>query len=165
MRGSTRIVPCWLAALGLVASGSLAGCGGPSPANVSGIVTVKGKPPNLAGLTINLLGPDGRPVTAPVAPDGSYAAFGLAAGETQVGFSVTAPEADAAVVAKDRAAAGGAIVPPGKARAPEPDDAPAPSRPRRPEIAAMLDRFGDPRRSGLATTTKPGANRYDVDIK
>jgi hypothetical protein len=136
----------------------ICGCGEPAKADLKGVVTLNGKPPNFEGLVINFLGMDGRPIAAVVAPDGTYSASGVAVGEVRVGFSVTDPDGDRAWAAQGQAALGGEAAPAEKARPPA-DPA---ARRRRPTVP---ERYRDALKSGLITTTKPGANSYDVDIK
>jgi hypothetical protein len=67
----------------LLASLGLAGCSTPT-AEVSGTITIKGKPPNLKGLEIGFLDRNGRLVTAPINRDGTYKAVGVPSGEAMV---------------------------------------------------------------------------------
>jgi hypothetical protein len=146
-----------LAGVGPTVAILLCGCGGPTKADVKGVVTVNGKPPNFEGLAINFLGMDGRPVAAFVAPDGTYAVTGVAVGEVRVGFTVTDPEGDRAWAAQGQSM----LVDTAPVEKPQPPANAASRRPR-PTIA---ERYRDPLKSGLITTTQPGANAYDVDLK
>ena len=141
----------YLAALTLL----IGGCGKPPKADVAGTVTINGKPPSFEGLAINFLGTDGRPVAALVAPEGTYAVSGVAVGEVRVGFVVTDPAGDRAWAAQGQAATGKA----------SPKDRPADEAPARPARPRIPERYRDALKSGLTTTTKPGANTYNINLK
>ena len=143
----------------------LAGCGGEQTADVSGTVTMNGKPPKIAGLTINFMSPAGKVAVAAIAEDGTYTASGVPVGEVRVGFSVAgmAQEGQAKV---------------GK---PTGDEDPSKVDPKvqiereqsrlKMEAGAAVkapirERFLDPLRSGLTTTVEPGKmNNYSPDLK
>lgn len=150
-----------------LAAAALAGCGGPKTADVTGKVTVKGKAPNVPGLTINFLGSDGRPVVAEVAADGSYAARGVPVGEVKVGFAVADAGAEAA--ARSGRPDPAALGEDGNPKAsPERDAlrAKAERASAAPAGPAFLAKYNDPVSSGLTTTVaadKP--NEYNPDLK
>jgi hypothetical protein len=144
----------------------LAGCGGEQTAEVSGKVTINGKPPKTRGLMISFLSSAGKVASAEVAEDGSYAAHGVPVGEVRVGFAL--------VGMSDESSA--------KAGRPTGDEDPAKVDPKiqferdkarlraetegRAVKAPFPDRFLDPLKSGLTTTVEPGkANTYNPDIK
>lgn len=85
-----KIRPAALVCLAALA----AGCGSPQQptGDVTGKVTIKGKAPNVEGLTINFLGANGLPVGARVAADGTFRAVGVSEGENKVAFSVPPPD-------------------------------------------------------------------------
>lgn len=72
---------------------ALAGCGGPPVGEVSGTITLNGRAPSIAGLTVNFLGADGKAVTAEVAQDGTFRAPRVPVGEAKVGLFYQPPEA------------------------------------------------------------------------
>src|SRR5262249_21362619 len=159
IRGSVMsVVRRRLVALGLAAGAFLiCSCGGPSKATITGVVTVRGQPPNIEGLTVHFLGMDGRPVPTLVAPKGTYTVTGVAVGEVRVGFTVTDPEGDRVWAAHGQGP-GGSSDQPGKARPPE-------ERALRAARSAIRERYRDPLRSGLRTTTARGVNKYNVDLE
>jgi hypothetical protein len=148
----------------------LSGCGGgPATGEVSGTVTLNGKAPNVEGLQINFLGPDGRPVAADVSTDGTFKATGVLAGEVQVGLSYAPPEAAAAL---DRI---------GKARPQSPEEAakgpganfdPKMLKPEFKEYRPdqfknpIPERFRDPRTSQKTLTVEAGKdNAFTWDVR
>jgi hypothetical protein len=135
----------------------LSGCGGPPKADIAGTLTIRGKTPNVEGLALHFLGSDGIPVATLVGADGNYQVKHVAVGEVRVAVTVTDPDGDKAWAARGQAANGG--TPPPKARPPEEG---ATSRRIRPVIS---DSYRDPFKSGLKTTTRPGANTYNIDLQ
>jgi hypothetical protein len=133
-----------------------AGCG-PPRATIAGAVTIRGKQPNVQGLAIHFLGSDGIPVATLAEADGRYLAENVALGEVRVAVTVTDPEGDKAWEARGETAKGGA--PPPRAQAAEETGAARRSRP------VIAEKYRDPFKSGLKTTTRPGANTYDIDLQ
>jgi hypothetical protein len=70
-----------------------AGCAGAKRVDVSGKVTYNGMPLNDEGCNIVFLGPNGKSVSAAVAPAGNYKASGVVAGANQVAIYFRNPEA------------------------------------------------------------------------
>src|SRR5215471_3944532 len=71
-----------------------AGCGPRARlVTVTGKVTYNGNPLNEEGCNIVFLGPDGKQVSAPVAPSGEYTASGVVAGPNKVAVYYRNPEA------------------------------------------------------------------------
>jgi hypothetical protein len=126
-----------LAALGL------AGCG-PGKGDVSGKVTYKVKPVGYG--SVQFIGPDRKPLLAPIGPDGSYRAEGVLAGDNQV--AVNSPD-PAMVVRKSKA--GKPIEPP-------------PADPKR--WFPLPDKYADPAKSGLTLKVERNVtNSHDIDLK
>lgn len=133
--------PRWAAVLALALAAG--GCGAKT-GEVSGTVTLKGRPPNIDGLIVNFLGPDGQPVSAPVARDGTYRVSGLAEGEYRVGLSAPRQNPAQTLVEKPQP---GQPAPPPKSAGPVPDE------------------FLDPNRSNLrAAVTAGGTTTLDVSV-
>ena len=76
-----------------IAAGCPAGCSRAKLVDVSGKVTYNGMPLNDEGCNIVFLGPNGKSVSAAVAPDGNYKASGVVAGANQVAIYFRNPEA------------------------------------------------------------------------
>jgi hypothetical protein len=71
-----------------------AGCGpNVKLVEVTGKVTYNGNPPNDEGCNIVFLGPNGKQVTAPIAPSGEYKATGVVAGANKVAIYYRNPAA------------------------------------------------------------------------
>lgn len=136
------------AVLGVLLAAPGAGCGGGEKSGaVSGKVTLRGRAPEIEGLTINFLGSDGQPTAAPVAADGTYRAAGVAEGTNRVGFSVPGP---------------------GLAGAGKPQHGKAAPKVQTPKSGPkdIPDRYLDPTGSSLTTVVTAGQeNTFDVDIK
>jgi hypothetical protein len=67
-------------------SAAIMGCGRQPTGEVSGKITFVGHPPEIQGLQISFLAPNGRIVGAPIKEDGTYKATGVPVGEAKVGF-------------------------------------------------------------------------------
>jgi hypothetical protein len=121
-------------------------------------VTINGKPSGTSLLTINFSGRDANPVTAPIAPDGTYQVSGVPIGPVRASIGVIDLEADRAAERAQRAGAdnGGAVETGGGRRSP------APPREPKPIIAS---KYTDPVSSGLQLTTEAGTNKFDMDLK
>jgi hypothetical protein len=116
---------------------SLTGCGPPT-ADVSGKVTYNGKSLDAEGGHITFVGPDGRQVSAPIAPDGAYRATGVVAGANRVVVYYQNPESNP--------------TPGGKA-------------PKSTSLLRFLPtKYADQTTSGLTVNVAPGSV-YDVDLK
>jgi hypothetical protein len=131
------------------------GCGGPGQAVVFGKVTYEGKVLNTSGVVISFLGQDGRPVTAEVAPDGSYTASGVPLGKAKVSVYWAAPPGqDLASLLKPQG-----FDP--KGPPPVVDEQAIAARMQSPIPA----HYGDPATSELTFDIGKGHNSYDVDLK
>jgi hypothetical protein len=87
-----RLHVLWII-LGIAACLS-AGCGPKARiVTVTGKVTYNGNPPGEEGCNIVFLGPDGKQVSAPIAPSGEYTASGVVAGTNKVAIYYRNPEA------------------------------------------------------------------------
>jgi hypothetical protein len=120
-------------------------------------VTINAKPSGTSLLSITFVGADGKPVSAPVAPDGTYLASGVPVGPVRASITVIDLEADRAAERAQQAGAekGGAIDRGGQRR---------PTSPREPK-PAIPNKYTDIVTSGLHLSAEPGTNRFDVDLK
>ena len=166
MRGllSRALSPVCCAVLGLC----LTGCGGEGAAKtaeVSGTVTLYGKPPVLQGLTITFVGDNAEPVVAEVQPDGTYTAPAVPVGEVRVTLLHVPPPSGAGPVGAN---------PPGPPRPgpPQPPGPPPPPGPPRPPTRGGVPpkgvipvRYNKPETSKLTCTVEPGKkNLFDVNM-
>ena len=119
----------------------VAGCG-PAVGTVSGDVTFDGKP--LGGAVISFVNPDGTIRTAIANAAGHYAVDHLPTGPVQVTVRPPQPTDTS------------------DGRTTKKPERPTPA-PRR-EKSVVPDRYAGSTSSGLATTIKPGPNRYDIAL-
>jgi hypothetical protein len=135
-------------------------------ANVSGKVTVDGKPltPKQTGLVVSFVGKDSLPVTASVADDGTFHAKGVALGDNSVAvYWVPPPGQDPGTKVKD------GKLPASPEGGPDWEQPPAPAKtPGKSQSAAtspIPEHYFDPNTSGLTFTVQPGQNTYNIDLK
>jgi hypothetical protein len=122
----------------------LSGCG-KSKAEVSGKVTIKGAPAKIEGLTVSVMGADGKPVTGTVAGDGQYVIPDAPVGEVMFSISV------AGVGQGDRESAGGG------------DDKPRPGE----DPEAFEKRLQDPKHKAdqMKKTVEQGKTKGEIPEK
>jgi hypothetical protein len=119
--------------LALLAALATSACGGTG--ELHGVVTYAGKP--LPGGTVVFVGPDNRPVRAPISPDGKYEARGVPAGPVKI--AVLSP--------------------------PPPPFPRKPGAPPAPPTMRIPPQYADPNTSGLSHTATTGAQQHDIDLK
>jgi hypothetical protein len=137
----------------------LAGCGGPRTGEVTGKITVKGKAPNVEGMTINFFAPDGRTAAAMVAPDGTYRTGGVPAGSVKVGLSVAVATVQDAKLEAAKPTSGGEVDPKALAAWEKAQKAAA-------DKMVFPEKMRDPATSGLVLTVDPDKlNTFDYDVK
>lgn len=138
----------------------MTGCG-TETATVSGRVVFSKPPTKPEEITVVLVGKSGQPVTALVAPDGTYTARGVDVGEVRVGLACQPAAYIAAVEAYTTS-----VDEEGKPKA-------ARRKPgRRPSKPPVLEHFPnpvpakywDPLQSPLKFTAQVGENSFDIQI-
>jgi hypothetical protein len=145
---------CRSALLLACACAALSGCGGPSTAEVSGTIKVRGQAPKLEGLQIALLGGDGSSVSAAISADGTYKAVGVPVGDVKVGFVYIPPGVASPGQPKGR------LPQPGKGEAPP--KGPTKEQPKNP----IPENLRDGSTSNLSFKVVSGGNNvFDYDIR
>jgi hypothetical protein len=135
------------------------GCGGPKFGEVSGKITVRGKAPNLDGLTISFLGADGRTAAAMVGTDGTFSTRGVPAGEVKIALVYQSPQASTKMSSKPTG--GGKDVDTETVKKWE-----ASMRAAMDGNAGLPDKLRDPNTSGLIMTVEPNKmNEFNHDVK
>jgi hypothetical protein len=157
MRGK-RFVTRWLhlpGVLVLALLAPLAGCG-PSTGTVTGKVTYQNEP--VAGARVNV-GPVASDLTG---NDGTYKATGVPVGEAEVSVLLPAGSFGGPTMIPQ----GGGGVPPGKE-----GKGSGGYRPGQPNSSAvnippdLVEKYRDPKTSGLKLTVKSGENSFPIDVK
>jgi hypothetical protein len=141
----------WRDVLVLACLGSAAGimgCGPPPTGGVSGKITIKGDSPNMKGLQISFIAPNGRIVGAPINEDGTYQVTDVPVGEAKIGFLYSPPEPESKV--KSRFPGKGATKPQAQEEAPNP----------------IPESLRDGSTSNLTVQVVAGQNQaFDYDVK
>ena len=143
---------------GLCLLAALPGCGvvGPSKADVSGTIKLRGQPPKLAGLQIVFMGEDGSMVSAPINEDGTYKAQGVPTGEVKVGFSSISQEA---------AQQGAQVKNSPRLRKPGDDNAPPKLKGTFPTVNPIREDLRDPSTSNITFKVEGGKpNEFNYDL-
>jgi hypothetical protein len=150
----------------LFAASALCGCGKSiKTGDVVGKITLRGKPPNVEGLAINFLGSDGRPVSAPIASDGTYRASGVSEGLNRIAFSVGTGGENLGAKLRSRKPKAE------DSKEVDKDKMKAFEKEAKEEVAKSLPKdfpptFLDPQKSNVSTTVASGQdNTFNVDIK
>jgi hypothetical protein len=140
-------------------AGLFAGCSSEKTGTVTGKVTLNGKP--VSGGTISFQAKSGGvPVTAFIAPDGTYRVELVPAGEVLIGVWSAPSEG----------AARGEVIKKSGSAPPEGGGAKAPPPPEAPSAAPAADkleipaRYSDPGASGLTATVREGENTHEVTL-
>jgi hypothetical protein len=132
----------------------IVGCGS-ATAEVTGTITIDGEPPDFDGIEIVFLAGDGRLVTAPVHPDGTYSMAGMPVGKAKIGLIYIAPE-----IARRGAAKG--------SRLPTPDRDGSTGHERSGKTIAnpIPENLREPSKSGLWMQVEPHkTNVFDYDVE
>lgn len=146
------------------------GCGGPARGDVTGTVTMNGKP--VVYGTITFIGEDGITKAATITPDGKYSVYGVVVGTATIVLDSPKPPV------AEAPAAGGGRGGRGRGRGTDPElPTDAPPVERDPDTQNTVSEevakkwfpipkeYTDNTRSTLKYTVQPGANTHDVVLK
>ena len=149
-----RLVRSVVVVVAACAPAALLGCG-PSTAEVSGTLTLNGRPPKLQGLQITFIAADGRMASAVVGPDGEYKADAVPVGPVGVAFAY-APIDD--IRRREQSGAKRLRPPEPGAAGPPPAEPPAPN--------PIPEKLRDASTSGLTFPVESGKNNvFNYDIR